>query len=77
MGSNSGALRRRAAADDNGHAVLSEQAGGARQAHGGRQRAADSADEITTAYSKERLLLKRGRRSFCVLSPENGTQKFF
>ena len=41
-----GALRRRAPVADNGHAVFSEQAAGRRQAHGGRQRAADSADEV-------------------------------
>lgn len=63
-----GALHRRAPVADNSHAGLSEQTAVQRQAHGGRQRAVDPADEVKTEYKKERLLLKRGRRSFCALS---------
>lgn len=64
-----GALRRRAPVADNGHAVLSEQAAVQRQAHRGRERAADPADEVKLNITKRASASEKRQTLFLRFEP--------
>ena len=54
---------------DNGHAVLSEQAVVQRQAHGGRERAADPADEVKLNTTKRASASEKRQALFLLFEP--------
>ena len=58
---------------DNGHAVLSEQAAGRRQAYRGRGRAADPADEVKLNITKRASASEK--RCTCQVKVDNRKDK--
>ncbi len=71
------AVKRGAAADDDSHAVLSEQAACRRQADGGRQRVADPADEVKLNNTKRASASEKGQALFLRSEPGKRRSKIF